>query len=103
MSQPSSSQLLLFEPWPFEERVSPRARSIRVDVRHDGAVVLTIPRRVSRATAYAFFEKQRAWIERTRARLLARAGRQRAVPWDGTTDYAELRAIATAQARRLLD
>ena len=43
MSQPTS-QLLLFEPWPLEERVSLRARSIRVDVRHDGAVVLTILR-----------------------------------------------------------
>jgi predicted metal-dependent hydrolase len=95
-------QLLLFEPWPLRERVSLRARHIRVDVRPDGEVVLTIPRRVSRAAALAFLEQQRAWVERTRARL---ARRRPAAPlaWSGSLERAQLRARAEVQGRRLLD
>ena len=62
------SQLLLLEPWPVRERVSLRARRVRVDVRPNGEVVLTVPRRVARADAWRFLEQSREWIERTRAR-----------------------------------
>lgn len=66
-----TSQLQLFDAWTVRERVSDRARRIRVDVRPDGEVVLTIPRRVPRLLALAFLRRQHAWIERTRRRLRA--------------------------------
>jgi predicted metal-dependent hydrolase len=79
------SQLRLFEPWPVRERISARARRIRVDVRPGGDVVLTIPRRVTREAAWQFLEQSRTWIERTRARL-ARIAPQAITPlrWDGS-------------------
>ena len=79
------SQLRLFDPWPVRERHSRRARRIRVDVRPDGEVVLTIPRWTSRAQAWRFLEQQRAWIERTRARLVTlRPQPPVALRWDGS-------------------
>lgn len=78
------SQLLLFEPWPVRERISLRARRIRVDVRPDGEVVLTIPRRASHAAAREFLQRSQDWIARTRARLLAAAPQGAALRWDGT-------------------
>jgi predicted metal-dependent hydrolase len=100
MSTPA--QLLLFEPWPVRERVSRRARSIRVDVRRDGEVVLTIPQRASRAAAHAFLQRQRGWIERTRARL-ARLKPVAPLPGCADRDRAQLRAQSEAEGRRLLD
>jgi predicted metal-dependent hydrolase len=99
----SDAQLLLFEPWPLVERVSLRARSVRVDVKPDGQVVLTIPRRVSRAAAYGFLDGQREWIARTRARLLDAERRRPTLEWEGPRDKATLRALAETTARRLLD
>lgn len=87
-----ASQLLLFEPWPVRERVSARARSIRLDVRPDGEVVLTIPRRVSRLAAHAFLLRQRDWVRRTRERLLAVARRRPVLRWDGS-DRLPLRGV----------
>jgi predicted metal-dependent hydrolase len=55
------------------ERVSARARRVRVDVRPNGEVVLTIPRRGSRTEALRFLHQSREWIERTRSRLAAQA------------------------------
>lgn len=79
-----ASQLLLLEPWPVRERVSLRARRVRVDVRPNGEVVLTVPRRVARADAWRFLEQSRGWIERARARL-ARVGppAPALLHWDG--------------------
>lgn len=92
----SGAQLPLFERWTVRERVSPRARRIRVDVRPDGEVVLTIPKRGSREAALRFLEQSRAWVERTRTRLLRRGGA--AAPatlrWDGS-DRIPLRGVAT--------
>jgi predicted metal-dependent hydrolase len=53
-------------------RVSPTARSLklRIDTR-TGAVVLTVPRRMSRQRALAWAAGQRAWIEGALARLPA--------------------------------
>ena len=96
MKAPSESQLLLFEPWPVRERVSARARRIRVDVRPGGEVVLTIPRRVPRDAAWRFLEQSRPWIERTRARLARSAPRPPpALRWDGG-DTIPLRGAAAA-------
>lgn len=83
-------QLPLFGPptsgFTVTERVSRRARSIRIDVRPSGDVVLTIPHRVAPRAAHAFLARQRGWIERTRARLLAqpRAGAAPRLRFDGS-------------------
>ena len=97
-----AAQLTLFDAWTVRERISPRARSIRVDVRPDGEVVLTIPRRVPRALALNFLERQRPWIDRTRARL-ARISPATPLPWAGSRDLKALRAQAQVEGRRLLD
>ena len=96
MSPPPTSQLLLLEPWPVRERTSIRARRIRVDVRPNGEVVLTVPRRVPREVAWRFLEQSRAWIERTRARLAQTAPRPAApLRWDGS-DRVPLRGESVA-------
>jgi len=87
-------------PLQVRERISSRARRARVDVRPDGEVVLTIPRRGSRTHALRFLDENRPWIERTRARLAARTGELPALP---PRDRAALKAQAEAQARVLLE
>lgn len=88
------------------ERVSRRARSIRIDVRRGGEVVLTIPHRVARAAAHAFLAKQRPWIERTRARLLGgpRAAGPARLRFDGSDRLplrgAPVRVVVRAGAGR---
>ena len=82
------------------ERFSARARRPRVDVKPDGAVVLTIPQRGSRAAAWRFLEDSRGWIERTRRRL-ARAAAGRTAIAGGSR--AELKLRAEREARALLD
>lgn len=84
----------------IHERVSARARRPRVEVRPDGAVVLTIPQRGSRLAALRFLEQSRAWIERTRRRLAAAAQDRVAI---AGANRKELRARAEQQARALLD
>ncbi len=87
-------------PLQVRERISSRARRVRVDVRPDGEVVLTIPRRGSRADALRFLDESRPWIERTRSRLAARTGELPALP---PRDRKALKAQAEAQARVLLE
>ncbi len=82
------------------ERVSSRARRARVDVRPDGAVVLTIPRRGSREAALRFLDESRPWIERTRSRLAAAS---RDLPVLPPRDRVALKVQAEAQARVLLE
>ena len=96
----TGSQRLLFEPWPLRERISTRARRARVDVRPDGEVVLTIPRRGSREAALRFLDESRGWIERTRRRLAAVAGE---LPSPPPCDRVRLRETAEQRARGLLD
>jgi predicted metal-dependent hydrolase len=81
------------------ERVSARARRVRVDVRPNGEVVVTIPRRGSRTEALRFLHQSREWIERTRSRLAAQASEPALPP----RERAALRAQAAAQAGVLLD
>jgi hypothetical protein len=88
------------EPLQVRERISARARRTRVDVRPDGAVVLTIPRRGSREAALRFLDESRPWIERTRSRLAAAAQQLPPLP---ARDRAALKAQAEAQARVLLE
>lgn len=96
------SQLRLFDPVPVRERVSTRARRMRVDVRPDGEVVLTIPRRGSREAALRFLEQSREWIERAQRRLARQ--RQDAPPLRATgDDLRALRQRAEHEGQRLLD
>ncbi|MGQ0585879.1 MAG: M48 family metallopeptidase, partial [Gammaproteobacteria bacterium] len=95
-----TSQLSLLDPWPLRERISARARRPRVEVRPDGEVVLTIPRRGSRAHALRFLDDSRDWIERTRRRLAAAAAVR---PPVASADRAALRAQAERQALGLID
>lgn len=96
----NGAQQLLFEEWPVHERVSGRARRPRVEVRPDGAVVLTIPQRGSRIAALRFLEQSRGWIERTRRRVVAAAHDRIAI---AGAPRKELKARAERQARALLD
>jgi hypothetical protein len=98
----TTAQLRLFEPWPLRERVSRRARRVRVEVRPDGEVVLTLPVRASRDAALRFLEQSRGWIERTRARLArAQQATESPLPYFGGLEA--LRDRAREQGRRLLD
>jgi len=56
----------------YRTRRSPRARSVRVSVEADGAVVVTLPRRVPERAAEQAVRELASWIERRR-RALARA------------------------------
>ena len=96
----NGAQQLLFQEWPVHERVSARARRPRVEVRPDGAVVLTIPRRGSRLAALRFLEQSHAWIERTRRRLAA-AAQDRVAIAGGNRKALKVRA--EQEARALLD
>ena len=96
----NGAQQLLFHEWPVHERVSHRARRPRVEVRPDGAVVLTIPQRGSRIAALRFLEQSRAWIERTRRRLAAAARDRVAI---AGANRKELKARAEQQASAMLD
>ena len=100
MSRDPGSQQLLFEPWPLRERVSARARRMRVEVRPDGEVVLTLPLRASARAARRFLDESRTWIERTRRRLAAAAAEPLPVSAGSLT---QLRARAREEGRRLLD
>jgi predicted metal-dependent hydrolase len=96
----NGAQQLLFHEWPVHERVSRRARRARVEVRPDGAVVLTIPLRGSRVAALRFLDQSRDWIERTRQRLAAAARDRVAI---AGANRKELKSRAQQQARTLLD
>lgn len=74
---------LAFDGPPVIERISRRARRIRVNVQSDGAVVLTIPLRASRTAAYRFLEQSRDWIARQRAKRTTQPS-ARTLRWDGS-------------------
>lgn len=46
-----------------------KGRHLRLSVRADGSLVVSLPLRVSRAEAERFIEEQRAWVARARARI----------------------------------
>lgn len=85
---------LVFDGPPVTERISRRARHIRVNVRLDGGVVLTIPLRASRAAAYRFLEQSRDWIARQRAKRRALPV-ARELRWDGS-DRIPIRGVEIA-------
>jgi hypothetical protein len=48
----------------LRERISAKARRIRIELRPDGEVHLVIPRRASRAQAWAFLQSRMGWVRR---------------------------------------
>ena len=76
---------------PLKLSVSPRARVMRLRVdRRTGDVVLTVPRRASRAKALAWAEGHRAWVE---AQLAQVAPGEPLVPGSRLPLYGEERII----------
>jgi len=71
---------------PVSERISARARNIRIEVRPDGEVRLVIPRHASRRAAYDFLQSRADWV---RSKLIELNRRQaaaiprRTLNWDG--------------------
>ncbi|NKF22164.1 M48 family metallopeptidase [Solimonas marina] len=80
-------QIELFrDDYALTERVSAKARNIRIEVRPDRGVTLVYPRWVGRAEAHAFLRAREAWIREKLAELAQQAS---AYPlparlrWDG--------------------
>jgi len=76
-----------FAPLQLTERVSARARNIRIEVRPDGNVLLVIPKRVPRSTAHVFLKSREEWIRRKLVELKSRAARlptHAPLRWDGS-------------------
>ncbi len=72
-------------PFPVRERVHPTARHIRISVSAAGEVLLTIPRRATKADARAFLASRVDWVQAQLIRLRSQAPRalSRAPAWDG--------------------
>lgn len=69
----------------LSERVSGKARNLRIEVRPDRSVTLIYPRRVSRAEALAFFRTRESWVREKLAEM-GQHGEALPVPhrWDGS-------------------
>lgn len=88
---------LLFDAYRVEERVSIRARCIRIEVRSPNEVRLTMPRSVPRGEARAFLLSREGWIREKIAELKLRLAEHPAHPaprlqWDGS-DVLMLRGV----------
>lgn len=95
---PSRDQLdfaLLREDFSVEERVSARARNLRIEIRPGGRVVLVYPRWVPRGEALAFLREREAWVREKLVELAIRPveGRPSPVRWDGS-DAIPLRGVS---------
>ncbi|MGQ0621065.1 MAG: M48 family metallopeptidase [Panacagrimonas sp.] len=80
---------LLFDAYRVEERISARARCIRIEVRSPHEVRLTIPRYVSRAEGRAFLRSRETWIREKIADLKLKLAERPERPspqlrWDGS-------------------
>lgn len=74
------------EAWQLVERVSARARHIRIELRAPSEVRLIIPGHGARRQAYEFLESRREWIERRLQELRERAPASTppGLRWDGS-------------------
>ncbi len=81
-------------PFPVVERSHPSARHIRISVNAGGEVLLTIPRRATKAEARAFLASRVEWVQAQLLKLRTQAPRalSRAPTWDGS-DVLPLRGI----------
>jgi predicted metal-dependent hydrolase len=80
---------LLFDAYSVEERVSARARSIRIEVHSANLVRLTIPRFASKSEAREFLLSREQWIREKIIELRLRIAEAPAMPsshlrWDGS-------------------
>lgn len=87
--------------YPYELKRSARARNVRITIRSNGALTLTVPMRVSEAAAQRFLEEKRAWIARTCERIAAR-GEIIELP-GGKRDFALKKDEALARIRERLE
>lgn len=80
---------LLFDAYRVDERVSSRARCIRIEVRSPSEVRLTIPRSVAKSEAREFLLSREGWIREKVLELKQKLAKQPERPpaqlkWDGT-------------------
>lgn len=73
-------------PFPVVERSHATARHIRISVNATGEVLLTIPRRATKAQAREFLASRVEWVQAQLVKLRAQAPRavSRAPRWDGS-------------------
>lgn len=88
---------LLFDAYSVEERLSARARSIRIEVHSPTSVRLTIPRYVSKAEGREFLRSREQWIREKIIDLRLRVAEAPQAPsprlrWDGD-DRLPLRGV----------
>lgn len=88
---------LSFDAYRVEERVSSKARCIRIEVRSPSDVRLTMPRFVPKSEARAFLLSREAWIREKIGELKLRLSEQPERPsailrWDGS-DVIPLRGV----------
>lgn len=88
---------LLFDAYRVDERVSARARCIRIEVRSPSEVRLTMPRAVPKSEARAFLLSREGWIREKILELKLKLAEQPERPsaqlrWDGT-DLLPLRGV----------
>lgn len=73
----------------IRERVSPRARNIRIEIRPDASVALIYPRWVPRSEALAFLRARESWVAEKLAELKAQTATEDATQpvapprWEG--------------------
>lgn len=80
----------------YTVRHSDRARSLRVDIHPDGAVIVVVPSRTPAQHVERFVERHRSWIERALMRT-----RDREVIYIKRSDIPRLKREAYGHARRL--
>lgn len=81
-------------PFPVVERSHPSARYIRISINAAGEVLLTIPRRATKAQAREFLVSRVEWVQEQLVKLHTQAPRaaSRAPAWDGR-DVLPLRGV----------
>jgi predicted metal-dependent hydrolase len=93
-SKPTDAQLSTL---PVQERLSPQARNVRIEVHSDGTVRLVIPRGASKRSAYEFLRSREDWVRRKLAELQVRRECKRTRPplrWDDS-DTIPLHGVET--------
>lgn len=80
-------------PAAYDIRVSPRARHINLRVTPEAGLVITLPRRCSRAALEEVLMKKRDWIERSLAWAAGERARLEAVPPVVIPAHVDLRAL----------
>lgn len=88
---------LMFDAYRVDERVSARARCIRIEVRSPSEVRLTMPRSVAKSEARAFLLSRETWIREKILELKQKLAEQPERPsavlkWDGS-DLLPLRGV----------